>query len=211
MDIGEASRLLVPTSWSILSFGQANLELIFEDDQEEDIDQMISEAKIYEHNQGIKEDPDDFPERSLLPIPKSIITQEQLRKWDEDLLRERQERVQQRKQRRVRDLLASLNRLSADLFAAISVAERQISILHDLHSVFLTSYRTKTKDYEKGYPLRQNPFYKNIAPVSIFSENSEQIWPNALDTFDEGVRERKCFIRKIKELVENMDIRRKIV
>jgi len=35
----------------------------------------------------------------------------------------------ERKQERVRDLLAALNKLSADLFAAISVVERQIAVL----------------------------------------------------------------------------------
>ncbi|PUU79844.1 hypothetical protein B9Z19DRAFT_788994 [Tuber borchii] len=115
-----------------------------------------------------------------------------------------------KKQERARDLLTALNRLSVDLFAAVSVAERQIAILQDLHSVFLTSYRTKTKDYERGYPLRRNPFYRNVAPIPILSENPEQIWPNTLDTINEVVEERKSFIKKVKELVENMDIRRKI-
>jgi len=114
-----------------------------------------------------------------------------------------------RKQERVRDLLAFLNRLSAALFAAISVTERQISVLQDIHSVFLTSYRTKAKDGKKG--LRRNPFHRNVATIPILSENTEQIWPNTLETIDEVVRERKSFITKIKELVENMDIRRKIV
>ena len=44
-----------------------------------------------------------------------------------------------RKQERVRDALTAVNRLSADLFAAISVAERQIAVLRDVHSVFVTS------------------------------------------------------------------------
>ncbi|PUU82950.1 hypothetical protein B9Z19DRAFT_1190011 [Tuber borchii] len=115
------------------------------------------------------------------------------------------------KQKRVQDLLVALNRLSADFFAAISVAERQIAVLQDLHSVFLTSYRTKTKDYEKGYPLRRNPFYRNVVPIPILLENPEQIWPNTLDTIDEVVRERESFIKKVGKLVENMDIRRKIL
>jgi len=117
----------------------------------------------------------------------------------------------ERKQKRVRDLLRALNRLSANLFAAISVAERQITILDDLHKVFLTSYQTKTKDYEKGHPLRRNPLHKDTITIPIFSGDPEQIWPNALDTIDEVVRERKCFIKKVERLVENMDIRRKIV
>ena len=36
-------------------------------------------------------------------------------------------------------------------------------------------------------------------------------YPRCLDTIDEVVPERKSFIKKVKELVENMDIRRKIV
>jgi len=145
-----------------------NLVLIFGDDQEEDIDQMISDAETNEDVQGMKT-----------------------------------------KQNRVRDLLTSLNKLSARLFAVISVAERQISVLQDLHSIFLPSYKAKTKDYKKGYPLRRNPFHKDVAPT--LPENSEQMWPNTLDTIDEVVRERKSFIQKVKELVENMAIRTNIV
>ncbi|PUU82949.1 hypothetical protein B9Z19DRAFT_1061381 [Tuber borchii] len=91
----------------------------------------------------------------------------------------------ERKQKGVRDIIAALHRFSADLSAATSVAKRQIAVLQDLHSVFSTSYRTKTKDYEKGYPLRRNPFHRNVAPVPILLENPEQIWPNTLDTIDE--------------------------
>ncbi|KAG0128935.1 hypothetical protein HOY82DRAFT_522130 [Tuber indicum] len=156
---------------------------------EEDIDKIISDATTYEHNQGMEEDLADAQlEREV-----------------------REERVRQRKQKRVRDLLTALNRLSAALFAAISVAERQIAILRNIHSIFLTSYRTKPKDYERGYPLRQNPFYKNVIPIPILSKHPEQIWPNTLDTIDEVVRDRKSFLEKIKRLVENMDIRRKIL
>jgi len=140
------------------------------DDQEEDIDQVISDAETYGDDQGRK-----------------------------------------RKQKGVRDIIAALHRFSAELFATIGVAKRQIAVLRDLHSVFLTSYRTKTKGYEKGYPLRRNPFHRNVVPIPILSENPEQIWPNTLDTIDEVVRERECFIKEVKELVENMDIRRKIV
>ncbi|PUU82945.1 hypothetical protein B9Z19DRAFT_965998 [Tuber borchii] len=115
------------------------------------------------------------------------------------------------KQKRVRDLLTSLNTLSASFFATISVAKRQIAILQDLHSLFLTSYRTKTKDYEKGYQLRRNPFHRKAAPIPILSEHPEQICPDTLDTIDEVVREKKSFIEEVKELVQNMDIRRKIL
>ena len=149
---------------------------------------MISDAKTCERNQGMR----------------------RIRTDDEDE-QVRQNNVREREQGKVRGLLASLNRLSAALFAAISVAERQIAVLKDLHSLFLTSYRTKTKEYETGYPLRQNPFHRNVAPIPILSENPEQIWPNTLDTIDEVVREREYFIKKVNQLVGNMDIRRKIV
>ncbi|PUU79839.1 hypothetical protein B9Z19DRAFT_1124528 [Tuber borchii] len=163
---------------------------------ERDIDQMISDAKTYEDNQGMEEIGDDNPQN---------------RRQSSEEERTRQNNVRKSKQRRVRELLASLNSLSAGLFATISVAQRQIAVLQDIHSVFFTSYRTKTKEYEKGYPLRRNPFHRNVAPIPILSENPEQIWPNTLDTVDEVIRERKSFIKKLKELVENMDIRRKIL
>ncbi|RPB03053.1 hypothetical protein L873DRAFT_1841385 [Choiromyces venosus 120613-1] len=111
----------------------------------------------------------------------------------------------------VQILLISLNRLSAQLFAAISVVERQIAILHDLDSVFSTCYRTETRNDEVNSQRKQNPFHRNTAPIPIFLDNREQIWPNTLDTIKEVVQERKSFIKKIKELIENMDIRRKIL
>jgi len=116
-----------------------------------------------------------------------------------------------RNHRRVQDSITSLNGISASLLSAISVAERQIAILQDLQDLFLASCRTKIKDYEKGYPLRQNPFYRNIAPIPILSENSEKIWPNTLDAIDKVVEGRKCFIEKVKELVGSMENRRKFV
>ena len=161
---------------------------------------MILEAKTCEKNQGILRNPADRPQKERLGSGVNL-TEKDGRKMDAE-----DERVQ-----RTRCLLASLNTLAAALFAAISVAERQITILQDLHGLFLTSCRTKIKDYEKGYPLQQSPFYKNIAPIPILSENSEQIWPNTLETIDEAVGERKSFIKNVRELVENMDIRRKIV
>jgi len=171
---------------------------------------MISDATTYEDNQGMERVPDDNPQ-NLKQSVEIRLTKEEKLDWDRDYERARQNKVRRRKQGRIRDLLTSLNRLSADLFAAISMAERQISVLQDLHSVFFTSYRTKTKNAEKGHPLRQNPFYQHIVPIPILLENPEQIWPNTLDTIDELIRERKSFIQKVKELVENMDIRRKIV
>jgi len=112
---------------------------------------------------------------------------------------------------RVQDLLTALNRLSTDLFAAISLAERQIAVLQDLYSVFSTSYRTKSGDSEKGHLLRQNPFHRNVVSIPVLSENPEEIWPKTLDTIDEVIRERKSFIKKVRGLVENMEVKRKIV
>ncbi|PUU82964.1 hypothetical protein B9Z19DRAFT_1105475 [Tuber borchii] len=129
----------------------------------------------------------------------------------DQMISDEDDQEMERKQKRFQNLLTSLNRLSGGLFAAIAVAERQIAVLQDLHGLFLTSCRTKINDYEKGYPLRQNPFYKNIAPIPILSENSEQIWPNTLDTIDEVVREKRCFITRIEALVENMKIKRKFL
>ncbi|PWW79092.1 hypothetical protein C7212DRAFT_355230 [Tuber magnatum] len=170
---------------------------------EEDIDQMISDAETYEDNQGMEVIAED-PATMLGLLPGTTLTPQQV----EDYEQARKDNVQREKQRRVRRLLASLNSLSAALFAAMSVAERQIAVLEDLHSVFLTSHRRKTKDRNGG---RQNPFHKSIALIPILLENREQIWPNTLDTIDEVVQERKTFIEKIKGLVENMDIRRKIL
>ena len=169
----------------------------------------MSDAKIYEHDQGMKWIPGEEPldPESLDPT----LTKEERSKWAMDHNRARQTKIQKRKQNRVRNLLAALNRLSSSLFATISVAKRQITVLQHLHSVFLTSYRTKAKEYQKGYPLRRNPFHRNVATIPILSENPEQIWPNALDTINEVVRERESFIMEVKELVENMDIRGKIV
>lgn len=109
------------------------------------------------------------------------------------------------------NFLASLNILSEELFAATSIAERQIAILHDLHTVYSTIYRAKSTDPEKGYPLRQSPFIKDIALTPILSEYPEQVWPNILDTIDEVVLERKSFIGKIKELLKSVETRRYIV
>ena len=171
---------------------------------------MILDAETYEDNQGMKKIPDDYPP-SLSRSLETSLTEEERLECKENYERARKDNVLKRKQRRVQKLFASINKLSAALFATISVAERQIAVLQDLHNVFSTSYRTKTKDYERGYPLRRNPLYRNVVPIPILSENPEQIWPNTLDTITEVVRERKDFIKKVKELVENMDIRRKIV
>lgn len=107
--------------------------------------------------------------------------------------------------------LASLNTLSEGLFAAISIAERQIAVLHDLQTVFSTIYRAKATHPEKGYPLWQSPFIKNIALTPILSEDPEQVWPNILGAIDEVVQERKSFIEKIKGLLKSVETRRYIV
>ena len=171
---------------------------------------MISDAGIYEENQGMERIPDDNPQE-IRKSPEVKLPLKERVEFYKNYEQNRENNVRKRKHRRVRELLASLNSLSEGLFAAIKVAELHISVLQDLHSAFLTSYRKKTEDNEKGYPLRQNPFHKNIAPIPILSENSEQIWPDTLDAIDEVIRERKGFIKKVKGLVENMDIRRKIV
>jgi len=189
---------------------QMNLVLIFEDNQEGDIDLMISDAKTYEGSQAMRGITGDEPQRDELQ-PRVIFTKGYQQKQREDDERARQDNVRKGKPRSARDLLASFNKLSGALFAAISVAERQIAVLQDLHSVFLTSYRTKSEPGEKGYPLRRNPFHMNIVPIPVLSENPQQMWSNTLETIDEVVRERKSFIQKTKELVENMNVRRKIV
>jgi len=112
---------------------------------------------------------------------------------------------------RAQDHITSLARLSAALFAAASVAERQIAILRDLHKVFSKSYRTKNSDCENGHPLRRNPFYGHIIPIPILSEYPEQMWLNTLETINEVVREREDFIKKITGLVEHMGVGRRIV
>jgi len=170
---------------------------------------MISDAKIYENNQGMKKIPEDYPQGLDKPIGITLTEEENL-KWDKVYEQVLQKRVQRRKQRRVRDLLTFLNWFSASLFAAISVAERQVAVLQDLHALFTTRGQTKTKDHERRYPLRQNPFL-DITPIPILSKNLEQIWASDLTTINEVVQERKFFIKKVKELIENMDIRRKIV
>jgi len=109
------------------------------------------------------------------------------------------------------NFLASLNILSEGLSAAISIAERQIAVLHDLQTVFSTIYRAKATDLEKGYALRQSPFIKNIALTPILSEYPEQVWPNILGTIDEVVLERKSFIGKIEGLLKSVETRKYIV
>ena len=179
------------------------LAINFEGDQEDDIDQMISDAKTYEDNRKIKGAHDHKP--------RGVDLWMKILGLSKDLKRVQENKVKKLKQRRVRDLIAYINRLSAALFAAISVGERQTLVLQDLHKMFSTSYRTKTKDHEKRCPPRRNPSCERVARIPIFSGYPEQAWRNILDTIDEMIQERKSFIQKIKELVENMDIQRKIV
>ncbi|KAG0128939.1 hypothetical protein HOY82DRAFT_621337, partial [Tuber indicum] len=173
--------------WTLESL-QASLHKL-----EEDIDQLISFAKSYDHNQGMEE------------IPVGASPAERVH------TRAREQEVRKREQSRVRDLLTSLNRLSAALFAAISVAERQIVILQDIHNLFSASCRSKAAESDQRYRSRQNPFHKSSAPIPILSENPEQIFPATLDTIDRVVHERKSSILKIRGLIENVDIGRKMV
>ena len=160
---------------------------------------MISDAITYEGNPGLEMVPSEEPLRLKLPLGLGL-TEKELKL-----------NFQERKQRRVRDLLASFNRLSTALFSGIDVAERQTAVLQDLHRIFSISYSGKTKDFEKECPLRKNPLIKKIGPIPIVSENPEQMWPSVLDTVDEISLERKCFIKKVGVLVENMQIKREIV
>lgn len=160
---------------------------------------MISHAKTYEVNQGVP----DLHDQEPPPPPRLFIfSLGTWRKstWAKDYERARKNEVRRRKEERVRDLVTSLNSLSGAMFAAIRVAERQIAILQDLHKMVLISC-----------PPRQHSFYKSDSRIHILSEYPELVWSNILDTIDEMVRERKSFIEKIKELVENMDAKRKIV
>ncbi|KAG0633174.1 hypothetical protein HOY80DRAFT_1107870 [Tuber brumale] len=198
MDNGEVPSLLVQTGLSLFPFRQRHLALIFEADQEEDIDQLISSAKTYDNNQGMVGIPADGQ------LPAGVSPTENA------VRRAREENVRKGKQSTCRDLLTSLNRLSAALFAAIGVAERQIVVLQDIHNLFSASCRTKVREFDQRYRSGQNPFHKTSAPIPVLSENPEQIFPAILDTIDEVVHERKSFILKIRELVENVDISRKM-
>jgi len=171
---------------------------------------MILDAKTYEDNQGMERISDDNPE-GLRRVSAIRLIREEMPAYYEECERTRRNNVWKRKQRRIQEIHASLSNLFASLLAAINLAERQMVVLQDLHSLSSASSRTKTKDYEKGSPLCQRPFYTSIAPIPTPSENSEKIWPNTLVAIDEVIKERKCFIEKIKALVENMEIWREIV
>ncbi|PWW79095.1 hypothetical protein C7212DRAFT_360616 [Tuber magnatum] len=168
------------------------------------LDRIISEPNSHGSDQEMNEIPNTLPE---LPPGITLPPREQSRTKDHDRV---QQKNATKEERGVRDLIF-FNRLLAGLFAAISVAERQIAILQDLHSVFWTSYRTGNKVHEKRYPLRQNAFYKNIALIPAPPENTGEMWPDTLDIIDEVIRERKSVIKRVKGLVENMDIRRKML
>ncbi|KAG0638287.1 hypothetical protein HOY80DRAFT_906499, partial [Tuber brumale] len=163
---------------------------------EEDIDKVILDVTTCNDNPGMGGDPDD----GQLPTRVGLT----------DWVRERTRR-EGRKKKRVRVLLTSLNRISVALFAAISVTERQIVILQDIHDLFLTSCPTKVGDYEKRYRSWQNPFHKTSAPIPILSENPEQIFPATLDAIGGVIGGRRSSLQKIKQLVENIDIRRKML
>lgn len=86
---------------------------------------MISDETGSEDNKGINGIPADESHQLKLPLGAGLTEKEEP-KGDEDCKQAQQNKGQKRKQIRVRDLLTSLNRLSAGLFAAISVAERSI-------------------------------------------------------------------------------------
>ncbi|PUU82954.1 hypothetical protein B9Z19DRAFT_1190015 [Tuber borchii] len=179
---------------------------------EEDINQMISDAKTYEDNQGMERIPDHEPQLRGFwrRLPSSLMKKQ---KSSYPYERARQNRVHKCKQRRVRDLLTSLNSLSAALFAAIAVAERQTVVLLDLRKMLLASCQTEatSKNHEERYPPHRSPSYKRVPGILTPLKYPEQEWRNILGTINEMVQERKSFIQKIKELVENMDIRGEIL
>jgi len=150
---------------------------------------------------------------SLQPRPwlEIVHSEEDISQWDKVYERVRQNTVRKRKQARIRHLLTFLNELSASVFAAIGVAERQVAVLQDLHTLFPTSSRAGAGYREKEFPLCQNLLHKKISPIPIVSENPEQMWQNALDTIEEVLRERNSFIKRINVLVENMEVRGEIV
>ncbi|KAG0633173.1 hypothetical protein HOY80DRAFT_1141617 [Tuber brumale] len=166
---------------------------------EQDIDQLIPGAKTHDDNQGTAGTPADGQS------PAGVSWTERVVKYA------REENVRKGEQSRLRDLLTSLNRLSAASLAAICVAERQIVVLQDIHNLFSASCRAKVRESDQRYRSRQNPFYKTSVPIPILSENPEQIFPATLDTIDEMVHGRKSFILKIRELADNVDIRRKML
>ncbi|KAG0638286.1 hypothetical protein HOY80DRAFT_923041 [Tuber brumale] len=174
---------------------------------EDGIDQMVSGVETYQDSQRVER----IPSGKLPPSQLQIGTSRTEGKWKEDCEQLGQNNIRGGKQRRVRYLLTSLNKLLEASFAAISVAERQIVVLQDIHNLFLTSCRAKARDYDKRYRSKQNPFHKTSAPIPILSGNTEQIFPATLDAIDGVVHERKLFILKIRGLVENMDITRKMV
>lgn len=175
---------------------------------------MILKEGTYEVDQKLDHKVEKISDgRFLRRILQSrvITTEGDRERWKEENNQAWRDEIQKRKQERVRDLLTSINNLGAALLAVIRVSERQIAVLQDLHTVFSTSYRTKTQDHEKGYSTPRNPFYRNIVPIPVLLENPGQIWPGAVDTVDEVIRERRSFVLEVKELVGNMEIRRKIV
>ncbi|KAG0128938.1 hypothetical protein HOY82DRAFT_621333, partial [Tuber indicum] len=162
---------------------------------EEDIGKIISDATTFEGNLGMEEDAAD------VQLPARVSPNES------DLYSAR-ENLWKRKQAKVRDLLTSLNTLSTALFGAINVAERQIEVLQDIRNLFSTSHLRKVRSYEQ---IGQNSFHKAIAPIPFPPGKTEQVIPGTLEAIDEVVRERKSFIKKLKGLVENLDLRGKIL
>lgn len=104
---------------------------------ERDIDQIMSDGEAYESNQEMRITPADDPQQegSMPGVVPSARVQQEGREgqqgWLEDYEGAQRNDFQKRKQRNVRDLLASLSGHSAGLFAVTSVAERQVAVLQD--------------------------------------------------------------------------------
>jgi len=157
---------------------------------------MMSNGEEYEGNQEMRIIPTDDPQQEeLVPgvVPSARVQQGGLEGYEGA----RQNTIQKRKQRSVEDLFASLSGLSAGLFAATSVVEKQLAVLEDLRGVFSTG-------------SRKTPYLRNAALIPILSEYPEQV-SRISETIGELLLERKSFIKKLKNLVEYMEIRRYIV
>jgi len=162
----------------------------------------MSDGESHEGNQEMEMVPADYrQQREPIPRVLSLSAQEGEREGQyggrENHEEARQTSVQKRKQGSIQELFASLNGLSAGLFAATSVAERQVTLLDELRSVFSTSCG--------------NPEYlRNASLIPILSEYPVQV-ATILKTIEELIREREAFIRKVKSLMEYMEIKRYIV
>lgn len=76
---------------------------------------MISDAKNYEDDQGVERILSDNPPNLRQSLEMGLTEDERI-EWNEDCGRARQNNVRTRKQKRVRELLASLDMLSVGFF-----------------------------------------------------------------------------------------------